>query len=63
MWYKKNEESTPEKIKFLMQTGQNTACVSGNQKGVIGHADQIRPSQEEIEEEVTISNPSQKLKN
>lgn len=39
MWYKKNEESTPEKVKFLMQTGQNMAWVSGNQKGVIGHAD------------------------
>ena len=56
MWYKRNKDSRPEIVRFLMQKGQNTAIVDKeNGNSVLAHADQIRPwgEFEDQDEEMT----------
>ena len=59
VWYKKNKESNPERIEFIMQKGHNTAIIN-REKGnsILAHADQIRPQgeyEEQNEEEISDS--------
>ena len=58
MWYKKNKESNPEWIVFIMQKSYNTAIIN-REKGnsILAHADQIRPQgeyEEQNDEEISM---------
>ena len=51
VWYKKNNESNPERAEFIMQKGHNTAVINREKENsILAIADQIRP-QGEYEEQ------------
>ena len=58
MWYKKNKESNPERVEFIMQKGHNTAIINREKRNsVLTHADQISPQreyEEQNEEEISM---------
>ena len=58
IWYKKNKESNPERIEFIMQKGHNAAIIN-REKGnsLLAHTDQTRPQgeyEEQNEEEISM---------
>ena len=42
VWYKRNKEAEPERPKFILLKGQNTAVLEKKGQSILTHADQFR---------------------
>ena len=42
VWYKRNKEAEPERAKFILQKGQNTAIQVKKGQPILVHTDQFR---------------------
>ena len=42
VWYRRNKEAEPERGKFILQKGQNTAVLEKKRQPILAHAGQFR---------------------